>query len=99
MAGGSADAAAVLKGLNRLFQADLSLDELMKLGVDWCRCSILPAYGTALSEGIGEILKPLDPMPDCYILLVKPEISVSTKHVYENLKRIIIQGIRIFLQC
>ncbi|HHT88385.1 MAG TPA: 4-(cytidine 5'-diphospho)-2-C-methyl-D-erythritol kinase [Clostridiales bacterium] len=87
LAGGSADAAAVLKGLNRLFQADLSLDELMKLGVkigaDVPYCLLM---GTALSEGIGEILKPLDPMPDCYILLVKPEISVSTKHVYENLK-------------
>lgn len=87
LAGGSADAAAVLKGLNRLFQADLSLDELMKLGVkigaDVPYCLLM---GTALSEGIGEILKPIDPMPDCYILLVKPEISVSTKHVYENLK-------------
>lgn len=87
LAGGSADAAAVLKGLNRLFQADLSLDELMKpgvkIGADVPYCLLM---GTALSEGIGEILKPLDPMPDCYILLVKPEISVSTKHVYENLK-------------
>lgn len=87
LAGGSADAAAVLKGLNRLFQADLSLDELMKpgvkIGADVPYCLLM---GTALSEGIGEILKPIDPMPDCYILLVKPEISVSTKHVYENLK-------------
>lgn len=87
MAGGSADAAATLKGLNRLFQTGLSLEELMKLGVrlgaDVPYCLLM---GTALSEGIGEVLSPLVPMPDCYILLVKPDISVSTKYVYENLR-------------
>ncbi|TAH70891.1 MAG: 4-(cytidine 5'-diphospho)-2-C-methyl-D-erythritol kinase [Anaerolineaceae bacterium] len=87
LAGGSADAAATLKGLNRLYQAGLSLEELMKLGVklgaDVPYCLLM---GTALSEGIGEILKPLTPMPDCSILLVKPDISVSTKYVYENLR-------------
>ncbi len=87
LAGGSADAAATLKGLNRLYQAGLSLEELMKLGLrlgaDVPYCLLM---GTALSEGIGEILSPLDPMPDCTILLVKPDISVSTKHVYENLR-------------
>ena len=41
--------------------------------------------GTALSEGIGEILTPLPPMPQCQILIAKPPISVSTKFVYENL--------------
>lgn len=87
MAGGSADAAATLKGLNHLFQTGLSLEELMdlglKLGADVPYCLLM---GTALSEGIGEILKPLPPMPDCSILLVKPDINVSTKYVYENLR-------------
>lgn len=87
MAGGSADAAATLKGLNMLYQTNLSLDALMKLGVrlgaDVPYCMLM---GTALSEGIGEILKPLTPMPDCTVLLVKPDINVSTKHVYENLR-------------
>lgn len=86
LAGGSSDAAAVLKALNILFQAGLTEEELKKLGVrlgaDVPYCVML---GTALSEGIGEVLTPLKSMPDCYILLVKPDISVSTKFVYENL--------------
>jgi len=87
LAGGSADAAATLKGLNNLFNTGLSLNELMaigvKLGADVPYCLLM---GTALSEGIGEILKPLPHMPDCYILLVKPSVSISTKYVYENLR-------------
>lgn len=86
LAGGSADAAATLMGLNKLFQIGLSLEQLMELGVklgaDVPYCLLM---GTALSEGIGEKLSPLPPMPDCSILLVKPDISVSTKYVYENL--------------
>jgi 4-diphosphocytidyl-2-C-methyl-D-erythritol kinase len=42
--------------------------------------------GTALSEGIGEVLTRIKQMPDCFILLVKPDVSVSTKYVYSNLK-------------
>jgi 4-diphosphocytidyl-2-C-methyl-D-erythritol kinase len=87
LAGGSSDAAATLKGLNELYSAGMSSEELMKLGVklgaDVPYCIML---GTALSEGIGEVLTRLTPMPDCYILLVKPNISVSTKYVYENLR-------------
>jgi len=86
LAGGSSDAAATLTGLNQLYQTNLSLEELMKLGVtlgaDVPYCLLM---GTALSEGIGEILTLLKPMPKCEILLVKPDISVSTKYVYENL--------------
>lgn len=87
LAGGSSDAAATLKGLNELYQAGLSTEELMKLGVrigaDVPYCLLL---GTALSEGIGEVLTSLPPMPNCMILLVKPDFSVSTKYVYENLR-------------
>lgn len=86
LAGGSSDAAATLLGLNELYDAGLTTSELKKLGVklgaDVPYCIML---GTALSEGIGEVLTPLPPMPDCMILLVKPDISVSTKYVYENL--------------
>lgn len=86
LAGGSADAAATLKGLNELYKTGLSLEELMKLGLklgaDVPYCLLM---GTALSEGIGEILQPLPKLPDCFILLVKPEINVSTRYVYENL--------------
>jgi 4-diphosphocytidyl-2C-methyl-D-erythritol kinase len=87
LAGGSSDAAATLMGLNELYHTGLTKEELMKLGVrlgaDVPYCIML---GTALSEGIGEVLTPLPAMPECSILLVKPDISVSTKYVYENLR-------------
>lgn len=87
MAGGSTDAAAVLFGVNKMFTLGLSMEELMergvKLGADVPYCVM---RGTALSEGIGEILTPLPPMPQCKILIAKPSLSVSTKFVYENLK-------------
>lgn len=86
MAGGSTDAAAALIGMNRLFQLKLSEQQLMeygvKLGADVPYCIM---RGTALSEGIGEKLSRVSPMPDCYILIAKPNINVSTKYVYENL--------------
>lgn len=86
MAGGSTDCAAALFGMNKLFDLGLSLKELMeigvKLGADVPYCIM---RGTALSEGIGEVLTPLAPMPPCYIVIAKPGISVSTRFVYENL--------------
>ena len=87
MAGGSTDAAAMLWGMNRLFSLKLSLEELMKRGVtigaDVPYCLM---RGTALAEGIGEKLSPLPPMMKVPILIAKPQISVSTKFVYSNLK-------------
>lgn len=87
MAGGSTDAASVLYGINRMFHLGLSTEQLMergvKIGADVPYCIM---RGTALSEGIGEILTPLPPMPPCFVLIAKPGISVSTKFVYENLK-------------
>ena len=87
MAGGSTDAAATFVGLNQLFDLDLSKKQLMErgvtLGADIPYCIM---QGTALSEGIGEILTPIDPMPDCSILIAKPPIGVSTKYVYEHLQ-------------
>lgn len=86
MAGGSSDAAAVLFGVNKMFGLGLSKQELMergvRLGADVPYCIM---RGTALSEGIGEILTPLPPMPQCRVLIAKPAVSVSTKHVYESL--------------
>ena len=85
LAGGSTDAAAVLRGLNRLYHLGLSTDELMergvKIGADVPFCIM---GGTALSEGIGEKLTSIPSMPDCAILLAKPSFGVSTKKVYEN---------------
>ena len=86
MAGGSSNAAAVLFGMNRMFELGLSTEELMKrgvtLGADVPYCIM---RGTVLAEGIGEILTPLAPMPKCYVLLAKPPVAVSTKLVYEKL--------------
>ncbi|RDU23451.1 4-(cytidine 5'-diphospho)-2-C-methyl-D-erythritol kinase [Anaerosacchariphilus polymeriproducens] len=87
MAGGSSDAAAVLFGINKLFNLGLSLEELkkrgVKIGADVPYCLM---RGTALAEGIGEELTPLHPMKKCPVLIAKPAISVSTKFVYDNLK-------------
>lgn len=86
MAGGSTDAAAVMKGMRTLFRPEVTDAELMeiavKIGADVPYCIL---GGTALSQGIGEILTPLSPMPHCHILVAKPDINVSTKFVYEHL--------------
>ncbi len=86
LAGGSADAAAVLLGMNRLYGLGRTADELAvlgrKLGADVPYCV---KRGTMLAEGTGEKLTPLPPAPPCRVLLVKPDIEVSTKYVYEHL--------------
>ena len=87
LAGGSSDAAAVLVGMNRIFNLGLKQNKLMelglKIGADVPFCIM---RGTALAEGIGEQLTALPPMPKCPVLIAKPAISVSTKAVYEGLK-------------
>lgn len=86
MAGGSADAAAALRGLNELFDMGYSMKELQALGVglgaDIPYCL---AGGTMLSEGIGEILTPLPAPPAAHLVIAKPDINVSTAFVYGNL--------------
>lgn len=86
MAGGSTDAAAVMKGISRLLGLDAPLKQLMEYGVtigaDVPYCIM---GGTALAEGIGDKLTLLPPAPACYILIANPGISVSTKSVYERL--------------
>lgn len=87
MAGGSSDAAAAMIGINELFELGLTQQELMeravRIGADVPYCIM---GGTALAEGIGEVLSKLPPMPDCMILIAKPPIDVPTKFVYGNLK-------------
>ena len=86
MAGGSADAAAALRGVNELFDLGYSQKELQALGVglgaDIPYCL---AGGTMLSEGIGEILTPLPAPPAAHLVIAKPDINVSTAFVYGNL--------------
>ena len=86
MAGGSTDAAAVFHGMNEMFGLGMSEEEMcalgVKIGADVPYCI---QGGTALSEGIGEVLTKLPDAPDCFLLIAKPDIDVSTKYVYENL--------------
>lgn len=87
MAGGSTDCAAAIIAVNRIFELGLSEKDLMdigvKLGADVPYCIMAR---TALSEGIGEKLTPINPLPSCSVLVAKPPISVSTGMVYKNLK-------------
>lgn len=86
MAGGSTDAAATFIGMNELFALGDSEEDLRELGVkvgaDVPYCIM---GGTALAEGIGEVLTRLPSPPDCYLVVAKPDINVSTKFVYEHI--------------
>ncbi|KAJ48895.1 4-diphosphocytidyl-2-C-methyl-D-erythritol kinase [Clostridium tetanomorphum] len=93
LAGGSTDAAAVLKAMRDIFRPKVSNTELadmsLNLGADvpFCICG-----GTALCEGIGERVTPLKPFKDYIAVLVKPEFGVSTKDIYKDIdKRIILK--------
>ncbi|MFZ5351243.1 MAG: 4-(cytidine 5'-diphospho)-2-C-methyl-D-erythritol kinase [Bacillota bacterium] len=87
LAGGSTDAAAALKLLDKAWDLKLTRNELLeaarKLGADVTFCL---QGGTALAEGLGEKLTPMKSMPDCHILLAKPEASISTREVYQNFR-------------
>lgn len=86
LAGGSSNASAVLKAMNKLFNTGLSLKELCNIGInigaDVPYCVL---GGTRLAEGIGEKLSSLPKIPKCSIVLVKPSFSISTKSVYEKI--------------
>lgn len=86
MAGGSTDAAATMKGIRALYGLECTEQDLKELGVkigaDVPYCIM---GGTALAEGIGEKLTALPKAPECFLLVVKPDINVSTKYVYEHL--------------
>lgn len=86
MAGGSTDAAATLVGINEVMGLGLSSKELRDIGVTFgADIPFCIEGGTYLSEGIGEILTKLPDMPECILLIAKPDINVSTKFVYDNL--------------
>lgn len=86
LAGGSGNGAAVLCAMNKLYNAQLTVEELCdmgeRLGADVPYCII---GGTQLAEGIGEILTPLPPMKKTTVLIVKPPINVSTGSIYEQI--------------
>lgn len=84
MAGGSADAAAVLIGLNKIFDEHFTDEELCEIGAK-CGADVPFSLmgGTMLAEGIGEKLSPIAPIPDCWLVIVKPSISMSTPESYK----------------
>lgn len=92
LAGGSADAAAVLRAMNGLAGTGLSPAQLAKIGervgsdVPFCVLG-----GTALAEGRGEILTPLPPLPPCHIVVCKPPFSISTPQLFSrvNVRKIV----------
>lgn len=89
MAGGSADAAAVLRGMNRLFGSPLNRRELEKLA---CRVGSDVAFcvagGTQLAKGRGEVLEDLPPLPPCRIVVCKPGFSISTPELFRRLDEV-----------
>lgn len=87
LAGGSANAAAVLKGLNKLWDLKLSQKELMDIGINiGADVPFCILGGTALAQGIGEKLTPIKSnIKNTWIVLAKPPISVSTGEVYRQL--------------
>ncbi|WP_368653549.1 4-(cytidine 5'-diphospho)-2-C-methyl-D-erythritol kinase [Ornithinibacillus sp. 4-3] len=86
LAGGSSDAAAVLRGLNKLWNLNISTEKLMQLGL--CIGSDVPfcVYnGTALVTGRGEQVIPLPAPPSCWVILAKPNIGVSSKTIFHQI--------------
>lgn len=83
LAGGSADAAAVIVAMNEIYDNRLSKTELCKIGlsvgsdVPFCICG-----GTCLSQNTGGVLSPLEPLKECHIVLAKPDCGVSTAEAY-----------------
>lgn len=87
LAGGSSDAAATLRGLNKLWKLNLTLDELAELGSEIGSDVSFCVYGgTALAKGRGEKITQLPPPPTCWVVLAKPFIGVSTADVYRRLE-------------
>ncbi|KRQ87779.1 4-diphosphocytidyl-2-C-methyl-D-erythritol kinase [Caloramator mitchellensis] len=87
LGGGSSDAAGVIKAMNQIFELKMSLDNMMdigvKIGADLPYCIV---NRTSLAEGIGERITPLEPIENFNIVIAKPNVAVSTKEVYMNLK-------------
>nr|EJQ87704.1 4-diphosphocytidyl-2-C-methyl-D-erythritol kinase [Bacillus cereus HuA4-10] len=87
LAGGSSDAAATLRGLNKLWNLGLTIEELAELGAEIGSDVSFCVYGgTAVATGRGEKIEHIKTPPSCWVILAKPHIGVSTADVYGNLK-------------
>lgn len=91
MGGGSADAAAVLRALNRHYGAPLSIMALAELGAEiGSDVPFCVLCGTAMVEGRGEKVRKLPDLPDCIFVVCKPEFSVSTPELYKKIDQVAI---------
>ena len=89
MAGGSADAAAVLVGLNALYGAHLSMSELCALGAKiGADVPFALMGGTCRVQGVGDVMKALPPCPDCWFTVVMPDYGVSTPEAFAAYDRV-----------
>ena len=87
LGGGSTDAAAALRALNRIWEQNMSVQEMIELGMQvGTDVPYSIVGGTAFVSGRGEIVTPINPMPSCWVVLAKPRISVSTKTVFRALE-------------
>ena len=88
MAGGSADAAGVLVGMNELYGARLSMSELCALGASiGADVPFALMGGTCRVKGVGDLLKPLPPCPDCFFVVVMPSVGISTPEAFQRYDR------------
>lgn len=86
LAGGSSDAAATLRGLNRLWKLGIPTEELQRLGAELgSDVPFCVAGGTAVARGRGEKLEPIEGPPPCWVILAKPPVHVSTQEIYGRL--------------
>lgn len=85
LAGGSSNAAGAIVALNALMETGLSIDELCNIGnnvgadIPFCISG-----GTSLAEGVGDILSPLPNIPECYIVVVKPNVDINTAEAFQK---------------
>lgn len=85
LGGGSSDAAATIRGLNSLLNLNMPFEKMCKLGTEiGADVPFCIMGGTALCGGVGDVLKRIPNPPQCYLLIAKPDISVSTAHVYQE---------------
>ena len=86
LGGGSTDSAAALRAVNRLWNLGLSVEELAQLGAEVGSDVPYCVYGTtSLAEGFGEKVTPIAPMPQCWVVVVKPRMSVSTRTIFAKI--------------
>ncbi len=87
LAGGSSDAACTIRAMNKMYKLGMTLNDMIEIGKQIGSDVPFCLYGkTAIAEGRGEKITPLQKVPKCWVVLVKPHFGVSTKEIFENVK-------------